>query len=116
MRADHVSERRVDGIEIKVIDPVALPVFHHRRNRATLQEPEARSPERPRLDVRHGARRARGPRITRQTSHDPEAPRRATRELSEQLMDPLPAKRRDCSVRLRDLVRWRLSQRRLAPA
>jgi len=28
VRADHVSERRVDSIEIKVIDPVALPVFH----------------------------------------------------------------------------------------
>ena len=41
VRADHVSERRVDGVEIKVIDPVAVPVFHHRRNRATLQEPEA---------------------------------------------------------------------------
>jgi len=43
VRADHVSECRVDGVEIKVIDPVAVPVFHRRRNRATLQEPEARS-------------------------------------------------------------------------
>ena len=43
VRADHVSERRVDGIEIKVIDPVAVPMFHSRRNRATFQEPEARS-------------------------------------------------------------------------
>ena len=83
VRADHVSERRVDGVEIKVIDPVAVPVFHRRRNRATLQEPEARSLERPRLDVRHSALRARGPRTTRQTSHDPEAPSRATREFSE---------------------------------
>ena len=31
-------------------------------------------------------------------------------------MDPLPAKRRDRSVRLRDLVGWPLSQRRLALA
>jgi len=53
VRADHVGERRVDGVEIKVIDPVAVPVFHRRRNRATLQEPEARSRERPRLDVGH---------------------------------------------------------------
>ena len=43
VRADHVSERRMDGVEIKVIDPVALPLFHRRRNRATLHEPEARS-------------------------------------------------------------------------
>jgi len=31
-------------------------------------------------------------------------------------MDPLPAERRDRSARLRDLVGWSLSQRRLAPA
>jgi hypothetical protein len=33
----------VDGVEIKVIDPVAVPVLHRRRDRAMLQAPKARS-------------------------------------------------------------------------
>src|SRR6516162_1189175 len=43
MGAEHLSECRVDGIEIKVIDPIAAPVFHRRDNRAMLQEPQAPS-------------------------------------------------------------------------
>src|SRR5262245_59405615 len=54
--AEHLSECRVDIVEIKVIDSVAVPVFHRRGNRAMLEEPQAPSLDRPRVNARHCVR------------------------------------------------------------
>src|SRR5262245_13817086 len=51
--AEHLSECRVDGVEIKVIDSIAAPAFPRRDNRSMLQEPQAPSLERTAPDGHH---------------------------------------------------------------
>src|SRR5215467_3768705 len=84
--AEHLSECRVDGAEIEVIDPIAAAVFHRRGNRAMLEELQAPSFDRPRVNARYGVRGGRGSRNADQTSHDPEASRQGPPECVEELL------------------------------
>src|SRR5262245_25535049 len=112
--AKHISDCRVDGVEVKVVDSIAAPAFHRRGNRAMLQELRAPSLDRPRVNARHRVCCGGGSRNADQTSHDPEASRQGSLELVEKLLDPQPAERRDRPALCLGLVAGLLSQCRLA--